>query len=166
LVSLYDLTLTCSTSDEDNYALDDKAGERKYGMVLDEAVEKARELKGGLFSKKMFYVTPKVAVDIKLLKSVVTACGGQVSHPSRFLMYFLIFSPWVQITTNTPTPRIISSNSNRHVVSCAEDVSIWRPIAKKHPIYTHELILTSALRQEIEWENEEFRVAGSSDNLE
>jgi hypothetical protein len=52
------------------------------------------------------------------------------------------------------------------VVSCPEDVSIWRPIAKKYPIYTHELILTSGLKQEIEWENEEFRVPGSSDDLE
>ena len=43
---------------------------------------------------------------------------------------------------------------------------IWRPIAKKYPIYTPELILMSGLKQEIEWENEEFRVPGSAESLE
>lgn len=56
----------------------DKINERKFDFVLADALLRAKELKGTLFSKMVFYVTPKVPVDIKLLKNVVTACGGQV----------------------------------------------------------------------------------------
>ena len=70
----------------------------------------------------------------------------------------------IQVSTQVPTLRIIQSSSDRHVVSCPDDVSIWRPIARKYPIYTQELILTSALKQEVEWDNEEFRVSGLLDS--
>ena len=75
--------------DETDYLLADKANERKYNFVLADAFAKAKELKGTLFAKKIFYVTPKVPIDIKLLKNVVTAYGGHVK-PTRPL-FFLIF---------------------------------------------------------------------------
>ncbi|KAG6825628.1 hypothetical protein H0H92_003009 [Tricholoma furcatifolium] len=128
--------------DERNYLLRDKVNEKKFDFVLADALERAKELRGTLFAKMTFYITPKVQVDIKLLKNVVTACGGQVN-------------------TQPPTLRIMNANPDRYIVSCPEDVSIWRPIASTHPIYTHELILTSALKQEIDWENEKYRVPGS-----
>jgi hypothetical protein len=163
VITLCGFALTFSTADEHVYALYDKNIERKYGFVLEEAIEKARGLKGRLFANKTFYVTPKVPVDIKLLKNVVTACGGQVSSlPLPFEV--ILTRICEQISTQVPTLRIINSSPDRAVVSCPEDVSIWRSIAKKHPIYTHELLLTAALKQEIEWENEEFKVPGSLDN--
>ena len=60
-----------------------------------------------------------------------------------------------------PTVRMLDANANRHVISCPEDVSIWRPIAAHHPIYNQELVLTSALKQLVEWDNYTFRVPGS-----
>ncbi|KAF9463519.1 hypothetical protein BDZ94DRAFT_1308637 [Collybia nuda] len=121
--------------DEKHYTLHDEANEKKYNFVLADAIARARESKGGLFAKKTFYVTPKVPIGIQLLKSVVSASGGQ-----------------------TPTLRIINSNPDRHVISCAADSSIWRPIAREHPIYTHELILTAALKQEIDWDSDTFKI--------
>ncbi|KAG6880099.1 hypothetical protein C0992_006373 [Termitomyces sp. T32_za158] len=63
--------------DERKYLLRDKTNERKFEFVLADALLRAKELRGTLFSKMVFYITPKVPVDIKLLKNVVTACGGQ-----------------------------------------------------------------------------------------
>ena len=50
---------------------------------LADALERAKQNAGKLFSGITFYVTPKVPVDSKLLKNVVAANGGQVrSHSS------------------------------------------------------------------------------------
>ncbi|KAG6820065.1 hypothetical protein H0H93_005688 [Arthromyces matolae] len=65
--------------DERPYLLHDKTNERKFEFVLADAIAKAKQLKGTLFSKMVFYVTPKVPVDFKLLKNVVVAGGGQLS---------------------------------------------------------------------------------------
>ncbi|KAF8058683.1 hypothetical protein FPV67DRAFT_1523362 [Lyophyllum atratum] len=128
--------------DEGKYFLNDKGNEGKFDFVLADALARAKELQGTLFSKMVFYITPKVPIDIKLLKNVVTACGGQVN-------------------TQPPTLRILNASPERFIISCPEDASIWRPVAQAHPVYTHELILTSALKQEINWKNESYRVAGS-----
>ena len=63
---------------EDDYILEDPANETKYDFKLSDALSRAKETGGRPFIKKIFYVTPKVPVDMKLLKNVVTACGGQV----------------------------------------------------------------------------------------
>ncbi|TFY53126.1 hypothetical protein EVJ58_g9624 [Rhodofomes roseus] len=45
----------------------------------------------------------------------------------------------------------------RHVVSAPADKAIWRPLAQAgHRVWNQELILTSALKQEIDWENETY----------
>ncbi|KAK0461234.1 uncharacterized protein EV420DRAFT_1531024 [Desarmillaria tabescens] len=125
---------------ENDFLLQDQTNERKYDFQLSHAVAKAKTLKGQLFEKMVFYVTAKVSVDHKLLKNVITAFGGQVS-------------------TQTPTIRVLKSSSNRHIISCAEDISIWRPIAQQFPIYTQELVLTGALKQEVEWDNKAFQLS-------
>ena len=56
----------------------DEASEIKYGFKLKDALERAKELNGKLFDKMMFYITPSVPIDIKLLKNIITASGGQV----------------------------------------------------------------------------------------
>ncbi|KAF8625140.1 hypothetical protein AX17_006918 [Amanita inopinata Kibby_2008] len=127
---------------ENDYLLHDKAGEDKFSFKLKVATEKARKSGRKLFANKTFYITPKVPVSISLLKNVISACGGQVA-------------------TTTPTARIINANPGRHVISCPEDASIWRPIAEHYPIYTQELVLTGALKQSIDWDDEAFQVAGS-----
>ena len=89
----------------------------------------------------MFYVTPRVAIDKKLLKNVVNALGGQV-------------------TNQTPSIRIIGANpETRHVILCKEDISIWRPIAAQgYKVYNQELLLMGAMKQKMEWERPEFIV--------
>ncbi|KAK2464910.1 hypothetical protein APHAL10511_002986 [Amanita phalloides] len=125
---------------EKSYLLRDEAGEEKFSFKLKDAIERAK--RGKMFADRTFYVTPKVPTELQLLKNVITACGGQFS-------------------ATTPTVRILTASTNRHVISCTEDISIWRPIASHYPIYNHELILTGALKQTAEWDNTSFRVPGS-----
>ena len=42
-------------------------------------IRRAKANKGKLFDGLTFYVTPKTPFDVKLLKNVVAAGGGQVS---------------------------------------------------------------------------------------
>ncbi|KAI0779277.1 hypothetical protein C8Q74DRAFT_1258208 [Fomes fomentarius] len=127
---------------EADYMIKDEETEKKYNFVLAHALKRARRNAGKLFAGITFYVTSKVPVETKLLKNVVTANGGQLS-------------------TQNPTVRIMAGHENRFVISCPEDVSIWRPLAQHHKIYTQELILTSALRQEIHWDEVAHQVPGS-----
>ncbi|KAJ7045600.1 BRCT domain-containing protein [Mycena alexandri] len=129
---------------EDDYILFDKEIEKKWNFRLPEAMARAKEVGGKLFENMSFYVTPKVSVDTKLLKNVVTSQGGK-------------------LLTQTPTVRIINSMPDRFVISCPEDVSIWRPFAKdiKDPIYTQELLLAASMTQQIDWKNPAFQVPQS-----
>jgi hypothetical protein len=54
--------------------------EKKWKFKLTDALKRAKVKKGQLFSGMIFYVTNKVPLDKKLLKNVVSAHGGQVSH--------------------------------------------------------------------------------------
>lgn len=64
------------------------------------------------------------------------------------------------MTTQQPTVRIINASpENRHVISCKEDIAIWRPMAAQGiPIYSQELVLMGALKQAMEWDGDEVRV--------
>ncbi|KAI9457707.1 hypothetical protein HD554DRAFT_2042292 [Boletus coccyginus] len=130
---------------ESGYPLSDAAAEQKWAFKFMDAMARAKGLEGGpnLFKQMTFYVTPKVSVDVKLLKNVISAGGGQV-----------------QIST-TPTVRILKGKANRYVISCQEDQAIWRPLMREgFKVYSPELVLRGALRQEIEWEKDECVVAG------
>lgn len=74
-------------SAEAKYLLQDKANEAKYGFKLSESLARAKTNANKLFAHKTFYVTPKISIDLKLLKNVAAACGGQVSaHPSSLYL--------------------------------------------------------------------------------
>jgi hypothetical protein len=66
---------------EDEYLVSDPVAEKKWNFKFSESIERSKGPDGGsnLFNQMTFYVTPKVSVDIKLLKNVVSAGGGQVS---------------------------------------------------------------------------------------
>ena len=62
----------------------------------------------------------------------------------------------------TPTYRMVTSKSDRYVISCEDDGSIWRAISENGvPVYTKELILTGILKQQIAWDDKDFMVPGS-----
>ena len=74
--------------------LQDTQNEKKFGFTLSDALRRAKGNSAGVFDKLTFYVTPKVPVDIKLLKAVVTAGGGSVRRrPLSFSPYTHKFSP-------------------------------------------------------------------------
>ncbi|CAK5281580.1 unnamed protein product [Mycena citricolor] len=126
---------------EEKYLIKDKDGEAKWGVKLIDAMDRAKELDGKLFENHIFYVTPKTAVDTKLLKTIVTAQGGKLN-------------------VQNPTIRILKGSENKFVISCPEDISIWRSLASDYPIYSHELLLNSTLAQRIDWDNPAYRIAG------
>ncbi|EIW75709.1 hypothetical protein CONPUDRAFT_112253 [Coniophora puteana RWD-64-598 SS2] len=129
---------------EDKYSISDKTSEKKWNFKLADALERAKDGGGTrLFRGMVFYVTPKVPIDTKLLKNVVASGGGAVQ-------------------TASPTVRSLKGKENRYVVSCPEDISIWRPIAQEgYPVYTAEMLLLAILRQEIGWEDKSTKVPGS-----
>ncbi|KAJ7270110.1 hypothetical protein B0H12DRAFT_1094605 [Mycena haematopus] len=124
---------------EEDYLLRDDAGDVKFQCNLSEAVSRAKLLKGKLFQDHSFYMTAHVK-SRDILRNVILANGGQ-------------------IITAQPTLRLLENDPGRHVISCEEDKAVWQQIAVAHPIYTVELVLTSALRQEVDWDD--FRVPGS-----
>ncbi|KIJ57442.1 hypothetical protein HYDPIDRAFT_104235, partial [Hydnomerulius pinastri MD-312] len=129
---------------EDSYMLSDPAAEKKWNFKFSDAITRSKGPDGGtnLFKNMTFYVTPKVSVDIKLLKKIVLAGGGKVQ------------------TTN-PTIRIMKGKVGRYVVSCPEDALIWRPLVQDgYKIYSTELILQAVLKQDVDWENKECIIAG------
>lgn len=63
----------------DKFLLSDRANEKKWDFKLTEAIERAKAKGGQIFKGVGFYVTQKVAIDKKLLRSVVEAHGGFVS---------------------------------------------------------------------------------------
>ncbi|KAJ7594325.1 hypothetical protein C8J56DRAFT_854426 [Mycena floridula] len=128
---------------EEDYALVDKEGEAKFGFTLKQSLENAK--KGKHFANMTFYVTPSVSLG-DLLKKVAVANGGQVN------------------TTTTPTIRTLDAKPKRYVISCEQDFGIWKPISTSsaHRIYSTELMLSAALKQEVpDFENKEFWLPGS-----
>ena len=63
---------------EEDFALKDEVGEAKYNVDLARALRLSKKNQGKLLQGHIFYVTPRVPIDTKLLKNVVNACGGQV----------------------------------------------------------------------------------------
>ena len=122
----------------------------------------AKEVGGKLFENQTFYVTPRVPIDTKLLKTVVTAQGGKVS-----LTYAVpderhsTLPALLQLSPQTPTMRLMNTAPNRYVISCPEDISVWRPLAEHHTIYSQELLLMAALTQDIDWKNPAFHITES-----
>ncbi|KAJ7736891.1 hypothetical protein B0H16DRAFT_1326401 [Mycena metata] len=122
---------------EEDYLLQDDDGERKYNFSLADALSRAKTLKGKLFKDHSFYITKSVKA-MNIVKNVVIANGGQA------------------IINWQPSLRTLDTDPNRHVISCAADVALWKQIAITHKVYNYELVLTSALRQEINWEDAAF----------
>lgn len=122
---------------ETDFLISDPESERKWNFKLSTSLERAKREDGGdsLLKGMSFYVTPKVEIDLKLLKAVIASAGGQVQ-------------------TSKPTTRILKGNKNRHVISCPADQSIWRPLVEEgYTIYSTELILLAVLTQEIRWKD-------------
>ncbi|KAH7905875.1 BRCT domain-containing protein [Hygrophoropsis aurantiaca] len=129
---------------EDNYMLSDPDAEKKWKFKFSDALARSKS-EGGprSFAGMTFCITPKVAIDNKLLKNVVTAAGGTVQ------------------TASSPTTRSLKGKENRYVISCPDDISIWRPLVQGgFTVYSPELLLTGVLRQEIDWEDKANMITG------
>lgn len=74
---------------EEDYLLSDFSAEKKWQFKFADSVERSKGPDGGtnLFKQLTFYVTPKVPIDIKLLKNVISVSGGQVNLPISFVAF-------------------------------------------------------------------------------
>ncbi|XP_013410668.1 PAX-interacting protein 1 [Lingula anatina] len=131
--------------DESGFALKDLEAEGTIGCELAVSLQRARSKK--LFQGIQFYITPSVAPDKKVLKTIVESAGGEVvaRRPSaRFIM---------GRKTAAGEPAFI-------VVTCDADMHIVRDLtSRKLPIFNAEFVLTGVLRQKIDYE--QFTILGS-----
>ncbi|KAJ7572578.1 hypothetical protein C8J56DRAFT_1140554 [Mycena floridula] len=147
--SLEQLAARCLLPEED-YHLVDKKGELKYGVSLQKSISNAREREGRLLEGMTFHWTGQTAADSEaLIREIVEANGGTVKR-----------------LTAIHSSRVVGP-ANHYLISCEQDRAIWKPLTLKTPrprIYTPELLLRAALRQEaLELENTELQVPGSFD---
>jgi hypothetical protein len=50
--------------------------------------------------------------------------------------------------------RSLKDKKGVYIISCESDKGVWQPLVDAgHTVYTHELVLTSALVQEIRWKD-------------
>ncbi|KAJ7725655.1 hypothetical protein DFH07DRAFT_1066876 [Mycena maculata] len=128
---------------EEDYLVSDPAGERKQGVTIADLFKRAKQHRGKLFKDHLFYITGSVKPP-RMVEKIILDNGGQA------------------ITNQLPSLRILETHPNRHLISSSEDKALWQQIAAAGcPIYSSELILMGALRQEIDWESAAFRVEGS-----
>lgn len=109
------------------YQLEDPEGEVKWSMRLSDTLRRARRGEP-LFQNKQFWVTTHTTPPPAVLKSLISANGGQVM-------------------TNKPTmANIFPDSTDKVVVSSEEDRKIWDPLIhadKSFPIFTGEHIILS-----------------------
>ncbi|KAI0029197.1 hypothetical protein K488DRAFT_56969 [Vararia minispora EC-137] len=118
-----------------DYRLIDKFNEAKYAFKLSEALERAKENNGRLFEGLVFHLTPRVSVAKDLLRNTIIAHGGKLKP-------------------GVPSLRSLQSKEGVCIISCEDDQSVWRPFAEAgHTVYTTEIVLTSALVQQIRWKD-------------
>jgi len=101
----------------------DSQSERKWSFALSLYLERAkREDEVNLLKGIAFYVTPKVEIDVRLLKAVVASAGGQVSFFISKLCRLSVPHPHKDSDVKgCRTVGILNANENRHVVSCPAD---------------------------------------------
>jgi len=88
------------------------------------SVERAKREDGvNLLKGIAFYATPKVEIDVKLLKAVVASAGGQVSRLSKLCRLSVPHPHTDSDVKAYRTVRIlrVNANENCHVVSCPAD---------------------------------------------
>jgi hypothetical protein len=142
----------------------DPANEKKYHFTLADAQKRAQANGGRLFDGYTFFITPKVQgeVEISLLKAVIKACGGTVRVYifSLHVKFYLMYS---QVSSANITPRNLAAGEKRLVVSCEADKKIWKPLVEQgHSVFSKEFVLTSALVQKMDLQNDELQVKGST----
>lgn len=80
---------------ETDFLISDPESERKWNFKLSTSLERAKREDGGegLLKGMTFYVTPKVEIDLKLLKAVIASAGGQVRRIDTCVQYIASLTP-------------------------------------------------------------------------
>jgi hypothetical protein len=133
------IRLTHHVAESDFPPKDDKA---KFGVTIAEVMKRRDECQGALFDGHTFIFTPGLGDTSKTLKAVTLANGGKIS-------------------TQAPTAKMLE-DEHKHLVSSEVDAKIWKPLAHNYAVYDKEFVLSSALRQRLEWDDKALRVKGSA----
>jgi len=124
--------------EEANFPIQDPKSERKYGIKLEEALERSRAKPAKLLRKHEFYMTRNVKPAAEVLRKVILAAGG--SAPNAL--------PNIE--------KLEEDRTHMHLISCEEDRALWKDFAKdKNPVrvYEAELIIAGVLKQHMDWES-------------
>jgi hypothetical protein len=55
----------------------------------------------------------------------------------------------------------LEADPRKHLVSCTEDMKLWKSLARSFPVFSKEFILNCAFTQQMDLENKALRVPGS-----
>ncbi|KAF7289269.1 hypothetical protein MIND_01388500 [Mycena indigotica] len=120
--------------DVSDYLIRDEEGERRYEFRLEEALNRARVLRGTLFKDHIFFMTPGSFNNLDLIRSVIQANGGQFN------------------SVRQPTLRQLESDpAHRHLVSSEAESDLWKTLGIT--VYKTEMILAAAMKQQVDWKN-------------
>lgn len=89
---------------EKDFVLEDRETEAKYSFKMKKTLERAKKNKGKLLDGKTFYLTQRVDVDNKLMKSVVAAHGGTVRFPRRVSAALTHYLGYTVVATGSYIP--------------------------------------------------------------
>ncbi|RUS22348.1 hypothetical protein BC937DRAFT_89621 [Endogone sp. FLAS-F59071] len=128
--------------DETPYVLRDTDAEKQYQFKLTTSLERARE--GKLMEGKEVYVTPKTHPSKETVKEIVECAGGKLIT-----------------TVSLRKLRDGAASNSLIILSCEEDRDRWKDFrAHGLPVHSPELLLTGVLRQELDVDAKEFKLAG------
>ena len=136
--------------------MNDKAGEKKWGLTLSASLERARQKP--IFTGHEFFVTPSAAAQkgdtrpskdekFRSLEAVIRANGGQVCNP---LLKQLHDADYKRQVSKKQTLSARTLDAKTHIISSDLDSAIWEGLASKEgiPVHNSEFIYLSILRQE------------------
>ncbi|KAK6184096.1 hypothetical protein SNE40_006628 [Patella caerulea] len=123
--------------DEEKYLLRDIKAEKEFGCCLVDSIHRA-QIKP-LYQGIAFYLTPSVVPSVKDFTKIIVSAGGTVVNrrPSAKTI--------INMVSDKGKPTFI-------VITCNNDLHLCRDLfAQKINVYNAEFILTSVLRQELDF---------------
>jgi hypothetical protein len=128
--------------DESPFMLRDHTAERKFDFHLENSLQSAAERK--VFATVSFVITSNVKPAREDLKTIVTTAGGQ----------------YLKTAPKKVDHAVV-------IIACAEDLDQARTLhAQGYRVYTPEFVLSSVIRQEIDYEQNLLADIGSAPELE
>lgn len=134
------------TADSTAYALKDRKKEQQWSIRLPEVLARSAANQASLLAGHTFYISKNVQPSRDTLKRIVEAAGGSAAPAN----------------TQLPLRPFVQDAEHHHLLTCAADAQQFERVCEQYAakkgngteplaMWTPELILTSVLRQELDW---------------